>query len=95
MHSKTSSIVYLFYTTLEVYTNWVCDYTKFFECIKIDNYKARKILIAEFLDKVIVSVDRVKIYFNIKFNTNGAPGENRTHAFGSGGQRSIHWATGA
>ncbi len=81
---------------IDVSENTIKKYiSKFFECIKIDDYKARKILLAEFLDKVIVSVDKVKIYFNIKFSFNGAPGENRTHAFGSGGQRSIHWATGA
>jgi hypothetical protein len=61
---------------IDVSENTIKKYiSKFFECIKIDDYKARKILIAEFLDKVIVSVDKVKIYFNIKFSFNGAPGD--------------------
>lgn len=52
-----------------------------------------KNLINHFIEKIIVTTDNITIRYRLEFN--GAPGENRTHAFGSGGQRSIHWATGA
>ena len=50
-------------------------------------------LINAFIEKIIVTTDTIRIRYRLEFV--GAPGENRTHAFSSGGQRSIHWATGA
>ena len=61
--------------------------------IKNGTAKSLRTLVHTFIDKITVSRDTITIRY--KFGFSGAPGENRTHAFSSGGQRSIHWATGA
>ncbi len=64
--------------------------------IKTKSAENIRALISNFINKVVIHKEEIVIEFKINyFDTYGAPGRNRTYAPGSGGQCSIHWATGA